>query len=843
MSLNKLLARFSIQTKVIIFILPLIVAMIGLAAVNLYTGSMLGDRLVGTNASIETLSGFKKTYAKMTEFLQEQNEEKREAVVQSLNEQLLRLDKMQALAENEQELNALSKSRTLAEELHNDVDSLWAVHGEELEVRTSFQEVIIEIENIRKRLNIAIDTIASELAASEEAAKDLLVSADVLAVSAKSIGKITNAISGNGTPEDVFAIANGLKDSIGALKTDLSNAIPKNKPALKNDITYNIDGILKTLDKGVIGKATKIKLQKYAKALRSARIKLNGLASQVSRQATTNFLELEEPILVGKQTNVDARNFLSDNAALQLSIVEFLGQPDQALGERLAGSLSSVQQSIELIEFSDGSEILMQAIGDKLIDHLSSLPALTTNLIAKEETASELFVNASNRINNAWSGIINFASSQQDNTVVVKDRANGITLSAATVGTIFGLLAAFMLIHALKGPIRRLVRAMRDVANGDLDVDVTDNTRADEIGEMARALDVFKVNAVDKIRVENESEHARGLANQEREKSETEKAEADSQVRFAVQSLGQALRNLSQGDLVSTIKTPFNGELDTLRLDFNESVAKMGDALGQIRSNTTAIQENGDQMKSSADDLAQRTEHQAASLEETAAAIDQVSAAVRASSDRAAEVEKLTNETTQAARESGEVVGRAVNSMSRIEEASGKINQIISVIDEIAFQTNLLALNAGVEAARAGEAGRGFAVVAQEVRELAGRSANAAKEIKELIDHSGKEVHQGVTHVGETGDAITRIISNVEKISENISSMARASNEQATGLGEVNSAINQMDQVTQKNATMVEETNSSSHTLAQEAESLTKLVAAFRLDDEHVHSSKQNAAA
>jgi methyl-accepting chemotaxis protein len=181
--------------------------------------------------------------------------------------------------------------------------------------------------------------------------------------------------------------------------------------------------------------------------------------------------------------------------------------------------------------------------------------------------------------------------------------------------------------------------------------------------------------------------------------------------------------------------------------------------------------------------------------------------------------------------------------MSRIEEASGKINQIISVIDEIAFQTNLLALNAGVEAARAGEAGRGFAVVAQEVRELAGRSANAAKEIKELIDHSGKEVHQGVTHVGETGDAITRIISNVEKISENISSMARASNEQATGLGEVNSAINQMDQVTQKNAAMVEETNSSSHTLAQEAESLTKLVAAFRLDDEHVHSSKQNAAA
>ena len=845
MFLDKLLARFSIQTKVVVFILPLIAGLAGLAALNLYTGSMLGERLMGTNVSIESLSGFKETYARMTEFLQEQNEEKRAAVMQSLDEQLVRMENVLALADNQQESDALSESRALASELRNDVDSLWRVRSEDIAVRASFHEAIVEIDGIRERLNLAITSMSNELAASEKAAKDLLVSADVLSLGGKSIGKLSRSISRAGTPEETFAIARKLKSEIISLGDILPEAVPADNPALKSQITNNIAKLLKAIDEGVVNKAGMTKIQKPARLLRPAGIKMNGLATQVSRQATINFLELDEPILVGKQSITDARNFLASTAALQLSIVEVLGQPNQTMGELLAAKMSGVHQSIDLIEFSDGSEILMEAIGGNLVNFLNLMPALVVDLIDKEKAKGELFTKASERINKAWSGVLNFASSQQHSTIVAKDRASLITLSAASIGTIFGLLAAAMLIYTLKGPIRRLVQAMRDVAEGDLDVDVVDNTRADEIGEMARALDVFKMNAIDKIRVETESEQASQLAKETREKSEMEKADSDAQVRFAVQSLGQALRNLSQGDLVSKINTPFTGELDTLRADFNESVGKMRDALSHIRTNATAIRANGDQMKSSADDLAQRTEQQATSLEQTATAVEQVSAAVSASSDRATETDKLTNETTRDARTCGEVVDRAVSSMSRIQEASGKINQIIGVIDDITFQTNLLALNAGVEASRAGEAGRGFAVVAQEVRELAGRSAKAAKEIKVLINHSGEEVSQGVAHVGETGDAIVRIISNIEQISDNIGAIARTSVEQASGLGDVNLAITQMDQVTQKNVAMVEKTNVSSHTLAREAEDLTNLVAAFRLDVKNTstNTEKRSAAA
>ena len=524
-------------------------------------------------------------------------------------------------------------------------------------------------------------------------------------------------------------------------------------------------------------------------------------------------------------------------------MVHFIAMPDQTYGEAVAAKLNAVDQSIQLIAFSDGGETVLAAIGEVWSAKSVTIPALMADMIETQQAESALFMEASERINQAWSGVLDFTSSQQRGAEAVKDRASGITLTAALVGGVFGLIAAAMLISVLKGPIRRLVRAMGDVASGNLDVDVTDNARADEIGEMARALDVFKMNAIDKIRIEGESEKERELASRAREQSDTEKARSDAEVRFAVEQLGAALRDLSQGNLVSTIDTPFSGELDSLRLDFNESIDQMRDAMSHIRNNAGSISSNSDQMRSAADDLARRTEQQAASLEQTAAAVDEISATVRTASSRASDTDKLTGETATDARASGEIVARAMNAMSRIEEASGKINKIIGVIDEIAFQTNLLALNAGVEAARAGEAGRGFAVVAQEVRELAGRSATAAKEIKGLIAASGKEVSSGVSLVGETGEAITRIITRIEEISEHVGAMATASREQATGLAEVNSAVNQMDQMTQQNAAMVEETNASSHTLAQEAAQLTALVAKFRLDLETARREDHSQAA
>lgn len=276
----------------------------------------------------------------------------------------------------------------------------------------------------------------------------------------------------------------------------------------------------------------------------------------------------------------------------------------------------------------------------------------------------------------------------------------------------------------------------------------------------------------------------------------------------------------------------FAERLDQVRIDFNDAVAKLEEAIRRVGQNAQAIAAGSNQIRSAADDLSKRTEQQAASVEETAAALEQITTTVADSSRRADEAGRLVQSTREHAEKSGQIVGRAVHAMHEIETSSKEISSIIGVIDEIAFQTNLLALNAGVEAARAGEAGKGFAVVAQEVRELAQRSANAAKEIKSLISKSGDQVRNGVGLVSETGEALKHIVSQVQAVSDNVTAIVEGSKEQATGLKEINTAVNTMDQGTQQNAAMVEESTAASHSLAREADALFDLVKQFSVSTE-----------
>ena len=248
-----------------------------------------------------------------------------------------------------------------------------------------------------------------------------------------------------------------------------------------------------------------------------------------------------------------------------------------------------------------------------------------------------------------------------------------------------------------------------------------------------------------------------------------------------------------------------------------------------VVTNVAAIRSGAGEISQAADDLSRRTEQQAASLEETAAALDQITATVRKTASGAKQCSDVVLAARGDAEKSGEIVRDAVGAMSAIEQSSTQISQIIGVIDEIAFQTNLLALNAGVEAARAGDAGRGFAVVASEVRALAQRSADAAKEIKTLISSSGTQVGAGVSLVGQTGEALNRIVERVAEIDGLVSEISASAQEQATGLQQVNTAVNQMDQVTQQNAAMVEQSTAASHSLSQEAETLAGSVARFQI--------------
>jgi len=331
-------------------------------------------------------------------------------------------------------------------------------------------------------------------------------------------------------------------------------------------------------------------------------------------------------------------------------------------------------------------------------------------------------------------------------------------------------------------------------------------------------------------------------AEADRAKAEAEKAAAAAEQAQVVQTLARALSGLAEGDLTSRIERPLSGDYAKLGADFNGAVEALHGAIGSVVASVQAVTATVDQLKSSGDDLARRTENQAASLEQTAAAVEEITVTVRHSADTARKTASAVADARQAAEQSAPVVEAAISAMGQIEGSSAKISQIIGVIDEIAFQTNLLALNAGVEAARAGEAGKGFAVVASEVRALAQRAAGAAKEIKGLITDSSEQVAQGVDLVGQTGEALTRIVGRVTEVHGLVAEISSSTQEQAGGLGQVNTAVNEMDRVTQQNAGMVHETANAAADLAREAQILASLVGRFRLAQGAAVAPRRRAA-
>jgi len=442
---------------------------------------------------------------------------------------------------------------------------------------------------------------------------------------------------------------------------------------------------------------------------------------------------------------------------------------------------------------------------------------------------------------------------------------NGALLAAAIIFTAIG----FLIVQSrVSGPIQRMTETMQKLAGRDLSVAIPFVDRGAEIGAMAKAVQIFKDNMVAREQAEADIARQREETERQRQERESRERQAGEEIAALVnkvaegdltsrideagkdgffltasrelnrlattlqtmnQELAHAMGAMAEGDLTQSVRGDYRGVFGEIKTGVNGMAERMQVFAGRLTETAQSVKVASDEISTGSQDLAQRTESQAASIEETAASMHEITATVKQNADNAQTANQLAAAARDTAEKGGHVVADAVGAVSRIEESARKISDIMALIDEIAFQTNLLALNASVEAARAGEAGKGFAVVAQEVRALAQRSANASKEIKTLISESNTQVKSGATLVNQTGGSLTEIVTSIKKVSDIVAEIAAASREQATGLDQINTAISSMDEITQRNAALVEETTAAAQSLANQATELADLVGFFKI--------------
>jgi methyl-accepting chemotaxis protein len=543
----------------------------------------------------------------------------------------------------------------------------------------------------------------------------------------------------------------------------------------------------------------------------------------------------------------------------------------------LADAMAKALATISTIDGAAPDDVILLA--DPLKAAVADFRKTVEGVVATQRQAHDLFANQiAPQITKAQTIIETLRQQLQTNfndTRASVDSSIGSTiLYQEIVGGLVLLMAAliaFFTARSVSNPIMALTKGMRELAEGNFDVVLPGLKRRDEIGNIAKAVETFKVKAAERAQAE-----AQAKAEQDREAEAERQAamekmanEFQAAVGGIVQSavagdfskrvelngktglvlnIGTAINSLcdnvakalgdliemlsalAEGNLSQRITTDYQGDFAELKNNANTAAERIGQIVAQIKESAREVSDASAEISSSTTDLSQRTEEQAASLEETSASMEEIAATVKKNAENAQAANQSTAKARQVANHGGDVVAKAVAAMAQIETSSGKISDIIGVIDEIARQTNLLALNAAVEAARAGDAGRGFAVVAAEVRTLAQRSSQAAKDIKDLITNSNGQVQAGVDLVNKAGEALGEIVESIKEVADLVSDIAGASLEQSSGVDEVNRALTQMDEVTQQNSALVEENAATAKTLEHQAKNMDERVSFFRID-------------
>jgi methyl-accepting chemotaxis protein len=842
--IDRLLQSRRIVTKVLLFVVPLVLLIAGVGLAGYYTATTLNGHMTVTRATIENIDDFEALSGSLQRFTDTPEDGTLAALKGDIDAQEQGVGALEALLQTDDDRERVAPVAGLAAAMRAHADSLWAVETARRQADGEMQAALGAMSALGGEVQNQVGTLRKQTEGKEKFAKGMLLESFAYNAVAGRIGELRDAMR---RAESDDSAINTAKLYLGVIDTEFSkiNGLVTEKAAKAFEPARKAAADLSATlasDASIADKARAVRIGT------SAFMRIQGDLDQLSTKkavtAAERFVGLEGDVAAQRELLAQTEGALGGIGELQLLAERLRSTATASARASLLEATAELRTASARVSQLARNNITMAEFGGKAQTHLAAIDASSAKLVAVAAEWQEKKTAAIASVAAGMAGLKNFVAQAQEVGKEDSERSATLSVAAMVIGTVLAIAGGLMLVETLRGPLRRVTDVMKRLADGDLEVSIEGRERGDEIGDMVRSVSVFRDAAKENIRLEQEAAAARELSGAEAARRAAERAKVAAEQQHALTALSDVLSKLAEGDLATTMDQRLPTDFVAMAMTYNQAVEALRAVLSDVRSAAYEIDGGTANLAASADDLARRTEQQAAALEESSAALRHLSEIVRGTAKSAQQTSTSVNETEEFAVRSGEVVARAVNAMGEISRSSEKIVTIIGVIDEIAFQTNLLALNAGVEAARAGEAGRGFAVVAQEVRELAQRCANAAKEIKQLISASSTQVDSGVHLVEETGSALTKIISHITDVRKLVAQISSATEEQSTGITQVSRAVQEVEAITQQNAAMVEENNAEIHRLRGRVEALTAKIEHFRTDDEgqyDAHGSERAA--
>ncbi|WP_105440516.1 methyl-accepting chemotaxis protein [Neorhizobium sp. T25_13] len=832
--IDRLLQSRRIVTKVLLFVIPLVLLIAGVGLAGYYTASMLNGHMTVTRATIENIGDFENLQAVLQEFNSKPDNASLAALKAAIDKQESGVNVLGGLLVTAGDRERIAVVTGLAPKMRADTDVLWKIKQRRDENAAALDDSIDNVRTVATGVSDQVANVRKQFEGKEKFAKGMVLEAYAYKAIAEQIGELRNSVKETGTDDGAISTADMY---LGILD--------KTFQEVQAFLTPNGIKQLKPINDAISALAATIKgnqeVPEKAKAVRDTVAGMEKLQAKMEAEVTSKAGNAASRF-ASIEGEVASLRTLLDRSAESLRLIDAM----QLYVERLRANQTEEARKVVLdvmaklkAASAEVSELArnpaMREFSTTLQPRLKSIEEDTAKLLSIAADWKKARAAAGETLTGGMAGLKNFVAQAQEVGKEDSERSAQLSLIAMVVGTLLAIAGGLMLVETLRGPLRRVTEVMKRLADGDLEVKIEGRERGDEIGDMVRSVTVFRDAAVENVRLEQDAAAARELSTAESERRASERARIAGEQRQALTALNDMLGKLAEGDLERSMDENLPEDFIEMARTYNQAVEALRATLADVRSTAEEIDGGTGNLAASADDLARRTEQQAAALEQSSRALRHLSEIVRSTAESAKQTSVSVNETEDFAVRSGEVVSRAVDAMGEISRSSEKIATIIGVIDEIAFQTNLLALNAGVEAARAGEAGRGFAVVAQEVRELAQRCAGAAREIKGLISASSTQVSNGVHLVEETGTALTEIITHITDVRKLVSQISAATGEQSTGINEVTKAVQEVELITQRNAAMVEENNAEIHGLRQRVETLSEKIERFKTRDPNIN--------